>query len=162
MSAILQAKVFLKSVEFTRPANTTQYAANSVVANSTSAATVLSVDVGGGSGYINKIRFETNDSTDTSAYRLHLYHTLPTAINDGAAMPILWANRSKRIGKIALDSLITGAAGSDAAVTDITTPPFSFVLPSGSTTIYIIVETLTQRTPGSGKAFYIELGGSIE
>ena len=53
-----------KSVSFTRPADTTAYAANDAIADSTSAPTLLSfadcANANGGQGYIVKTRLLTN------------------------------------------------------------------------------------------------------
>lgn len=149
--------------EFTRPANTTAYAINQTVANSTTAATILSFPlarIAGGSGYINKARIETNDNTDTSQYRLHLFHTAPTMPNDGAAFTLLWTNRNKRIGIIDFDALVTEGTGSDAARQQNTSPLF-FQCAPGDANVYGILETLTARTPGSAKSFFIELSADV-
>lgn len=154
-------KPFRVSAEFSRPANTTAYSANQVVADSTSAATILQFDIAritGGSGWINKIRIETNSSTDTSQYRLHLFHTAPTMLNDGSAFTLLWANRAKRIIAIDFDAMVTEGTGSDAAKTHYISP-FFFNCAAGDTKVYAILETLTARTPVSGQGFYVELAG---
>jgi len=158
------SKFFLPvSSEFNRPANATPYAANQTVANATSGATVLSLDIArivGGTGWINKLRFETNAAADTSQYRVHFFHTAPTALQDGAAFTLLWANRAKRICAIDLDPMTTCGTGSDSARSQYTTP-FFFHCASGDTKIYYIIETLTARTPVSGQSFYLEVTGEL-
>lgn len=95
----------------TRPADTTAYTAKDAVADSTSAPTVLTFSnlarVNAGSGYIVKARLMTNQSTNTARFRLHLFDTSPTAINDNAAYTLLWANRATRIGYIDLTACQT-------------------------------------------------------
>lgn len=157
----VSGKPFQVYAEFNRPANVIAYAANQTVANSTSAATLMQFDVArvaGGSGWINKIRLETNSSTDTSQYRLHLFHTAPTMPNDGSAFTLLWANRNKRVAEIEFDALATKGAGSDAAKAQYLSPVF-YTCAVGDTKLYGILETLTVRTPASAQGFYIELTG---
>lgn len=149
------------STSFTRPADTTAYAAKDAVSDSTSAPTVLTFSniarVNAGSGYITKARLMTNQSTNTTRFRLHLYHTTPTAINDNAAWTLLWANRANRIGYIDFDSLQTEGSGSDAANALNSTVRLAFKCASASRAIYGLLETLGVFTPASGQVFFLEL-----
>jgi hypothetical protein len=147
--------------EFTRPADTTAYTAKDAVANSTSAPMVLTfanlARVTGGSGYITKARLMTNQSTNATRFRLHLYHTAPTAINDNAAWTLLWANRANRVGFIDFDSLQTEGSGSDAANALNSTVRLAFKCAVGSRALYGLLETLGAFTPASGQVFFLEL-----
>lgn len=149
------------SVEFSRPADTTAYAARDAVANSTSSPTVLTFSniarVNAGSGYITKARLMTDQSTNTARFRLHLYRTAPTAINDNAAWTLLWANRANRIGFIDFSALQTEGTGSDAANALNTDIRLAFVCATASRALYGMLETLDAFTPASGQQFMIEL-----
>lgn len=145
---------------FTRPGDTTAYAAKDVVSNSTSAPTLLSWVVGrinAGSGYIVKARLMTDLSTDVKRYRLHLYHTVPTAINDNAQFTELYANASKRIGYIDFDALATEGTGSTAASALNKDIRLFFKCAAASQKLYGILETLDAGTPGNAQNYFIEL-----
>lgn len=148
-------------VEFTRPSDTTAYAAKDAISNNTSAPAVLTFTnlarVNGGSAYIVKARLMTNLSTDTKRYRLHIYHTAPTPINDNSPFTLLWANRTNRLGYIDFPACATEGTGSDAAGSLNDTIRHPFVCASGSRHIYGLLETLDAGTPGNAQAYYIEL-----
>ncbi len=152
-------------VTLTRPADTTAYAAKDAVSNSTSAPDVLTFSklarLPGGSGYIVKARLMTNQSTNTARFRLHLYHTTPTAINDNAAHTLLWANRANRIGYIDFAACATEGTGSDAANSQNDTVRMPFVCASGSRAVYGLLETLDAFTPASGQIIYVELSTDL-
>lgn len=154
------------AVTLTRPADTTAYAALDTIADSTSAPTIISfanvARVNAGTGYIVKARLETNQSTNVARFRLHLYHTTPTAINDNAACTVLWANRANKIGFIDFDPAITEGTGSDVAITLNASARLKFTCATGSKTIYGILQTRDAFTPVSAQNFYIELTSEVD
>lgn len=148
-------------VLLTRPSDSAPYAAKDAVSDSTSAPTVLTfagmARVVGGSGYVTKARLMTNQSTNVARFKLHLFHTAPTAINDNAPYTLLWANRAVRLGAIDFDATQTEGTGSDAASALNTTIRLAFVCAAASSSLYGILETLDVFTPASGQLFYVEL-----
>lgn len=69
---------------FARPANTTQYAANDIVANSATAADVIPLvfNVGIKSGYLDAARFYKSGATVTAAsFEVHLFSAVPVVAN---------------------------------------------------------------------------------
>lgn len=153
------------SATFTRPADTTAYLARDTVSNSTSAPVVLTfaniARVSGGSGILTKIRLMTDQSTNTARFRLHLFHTAPTAINDNSPYTMLFANAGNRIGQIDLPAMSTEGTGSTASASINITDRLPFVLPTG-TSIFGILETLDAFTPASAQNFYLELTASLD
>ena len=149
-----------KSASFTRPADTTAYAANDAIADSTSAPTLLSfancANANGGQGYIVKTRLMTNQKTCTARFRLSFYHTAPSPVNDNAPKPMLYANKDKLIGRIDLDPCNTEDATSDAAFA-LSTALMPYVCAAADTTIYCILTTLDAFTPASAQQFYLEI-----
>jgi hypothetical protein len=149
------------AVTLARPADTTAYAALDAIANSTSAPVVLTfanlARVNAGSGYIVKARLMTDQAANTARFRLHLYHTAPTAINDNAAFTELWANRANRIGYIDFDACTTEGAGSNAAGALNATARLAFVCAAASTTLYGLLEARDAFTPASAQNFFVEL-----
>lgn len=155
------------SVSFTRPGNTDAYAANDAVSNSTSAPSVLTfagmARAVGGSGYITKARLFTGQAANIARFRLHLFHTAPTAINDNAAHTILAANQANRVGQIVFPACSTAGSGSDAA-NSIAVPgtylanlPLGYVCESADDDLYGLLETLDAFTPASAQTFFLEL-----
>ena len=149
-----------KSASFTRPADTTAYAANDAIADSTSEPTLLSfancANANGGQGYIVKTRLLTNQKTCTARFRLSFYHTAPSPVNDNAPKPMLYANKDKLIGSIDLDPCKTEDTSSDAAYA-LSTALMPYVCAAADTTIYCILTTLDAFTPASAQQFYLEI-----
>lgn len=149
----------------TRPTGTDIYAAKDAISNSTSAPVVITFTnvarVNGGSGYITGLRFFTSQVTNTASYRLHLYHTAPTPINDNAAFALLYANSTKRIGYIDITNVGTEGTGSDCASginTDIRLP---FACAANSRNIIGSLETLTGFTPDASQTFFFEMTADL-
>ena len=149
-----------KSASFTRPADTTAYAANDSIADSTTAPTLLSfancANAVGGQGYIVKTRLLTNQKTCTARFRLSFYHTAPSPVNDNAPKPMLYANKDKLIGRIDLDPCNTEDTTSDAAFA-LSTTLLPYVCAAADTTIYCILTTLDAFTPASAQQFFLEI-----
>lgn len=147
------------ATEFTRPANTTAYTAKDVVGPAVAAVltfTGVGREVGGG-GYITKARLLTNQSTNTARYRLHLYHTAPSAIADNSPLTLLWANRSYRFGAIDLAAAGTEGSGSDAANSLNAETRLAFICHTDTRDLFGVLETLDAFTPASGQQFFVEL-----
>lgn len=156
-------------VELTRPANTDAYAAKDVVSDSTSAPTVLTfanfARVNQGSGIIVRARLMTDQKTCTAGFRLHLFHTAPTAINDNSPYLLLYANAANRIGMIDFPAMTSeDSTNSTAAATmrpssdgSYGTPNLWYQAAAASRAIYGVLETTSAFTPASGQKFFIEL-----
>lgn len=149
----------------TRPADTNAYAANDAVSDSTSAPTKITfsgvAQSPGGWGYIVGAKLETNQSTNTARFRLHLFHTSISAINDNAAYTMLDANKAARIGYIDFPAAGTEGSGSDSAVAQAVGAssylPRGFKCDTGLQAIYGLLETKDAFTPASAQTFRIEL-----
>ena len=157
----------LSSATVTRPADTTPYAAKDVISTAVGAVIEFSgmARANGGTGTIVKARLMTNQSTNTAQYRLHLFHTTPTAIADNAQYAMLDANKANRVGMIDFPATATEGTGSDAAATmrpssDGSYPPPNlwYKCAAADTKLYGILETITAFTPASAGTFFIELG----
>jgi hypothetical protein len=152
-------------VNFTRPSDTTAYAAKDAVSDSTSAPTILTfanfARIAAGSGYIVRANMMTDQTTLTARLRLHLFHTSVTAINDNAAFTLLYANRASRIGYIDFDPGVTEGAGSTASHSLNAITRLPFVCAAASRSVFGLLETLDIFTPASAQAFYVELIGDL-
>lgn len=153
-------KTALVSGTFTRPADTTPYTANDVVANSTSAATPLELTgatrLAAGSGYITKVKLLKSTASATNAvFRIWFYLASPTSNgNDNASFSLLWANRASQIGYVDI-SLTTEGGSSTTAGNFVSSISIPFKLAAG-TSIYAVLEAKAAYTPGSEEQFYIE------
>lgn len=150
------------SATFTRPADTTAYTALDTVSDSTSAPTLLTfsnvASFNGGGGYITKARIVTDQKTCVARFRLHLFHTAPTAINDNSPYLSLYANKDKSLGRIDFSAAATEDATNSTAATSLNADVrLAYVCASGTRNIYGVLEALDAFTPASGQGFYVEL-----
>jgi hypothetical protein len=171
----VKGNILVSSLTLTRPSDTNAYIAKDTVSNSTSAPVVLTfeiiVNIEGASGYITKARLITNQSTNTAKFRLHLYRTSPTAINDNSPFTFLAADTTGRIGIIDFPACQTEGSGSNAAYSMFTigtlnnastqSPQGALPFISSSTSIFGILETLDAFIPISAQTFFIELTADV-
>jgi len=148
------------STEFTRPADTTAYAANDSVSDSTSSTTMQALAnaarVSGGSGYITGIRITTDKKSITPRFRVHFFNTNgATVTNDNAAFKTAYADISKYVGYWDMPAMITGADTTNS--TDSRSVDLTMRIPytCAATTLYFLLETLDAFTPASGEKFTV-------
>lgn len=149
-------KNIILTASFTRPADTTQYAAEDAVNGGGILTFSPSVDVTDGQSLIVKsARLVTDNTATTNAsFRLNLIDTDQTVVADNAQQTLLWANRDKRVGYVDL-SLSTGGTGSNCAegfAADVNIP-----IKTAATDIYGYLVAKAAYTPASAQNFYIEL-----
>jgi len=160
------------SAAFTRPSDTTAYAAKDTVANATSGAVVMTFTgmarVTGGSGYIVKASILTSQTTNTEAFRLHLYNAAPTALQDNAACTApLYADGGSYVGTIDFPACKTEGTGGTAAYVNVTgniansNLPMAFVC-AADANLYGILETPAGFTPASAQTFTIVLVAEVD
>lgn len=153
----------MTSQAFTRPSNTTAYAANQVVgftAGATNMTFSSAARVNNGSGRIVKARLMANSVTTTNAlFRLFLFNAAPTAQADQAAFNLLYANRASSQGFIDFAGPITSGGSSDSIEIPDTmnNGNLKFVCTGGVTTLYGILVALAAYVPTSAETFYTEL-----
>ena len=163
---------------FTRPADTTAYAQGDLVANSTTAGSVVPLrfgvaKMGRGSGVIAHARFFKDHQTVTNAkFNLHLFTQSPTVTNgDNGVFAVSTA--TYYLGKIVID-MTSGAfvtttdamkRGPFVATFDSSSHPnvLAFDLTQDETNgrlIYGLVEADAAYTPQSGETFklWLEVG----
>lgn len=151
---------------FTRPANTTQYAQNELVANSATAAEVVPMRFGvsnvQGRGKIVRVKlFTDNEAVTTATFNLHLFAQAPVPTNgDNAAFAV--STSAHFIGTVACD-LATGAfvTTTDKHKGFVITGGLCFDLLAmgGEGSIYGLLETASAATytPASGEVFKVTL-----
>jgi hypothetical protein len=151
---------------FTRPADGTQYAAGDLIANSTTAGSVvpMSFKLGGnnnpGMTRLTRARlFKSQASVTSASFRLHLYEVSPTPANgDNGAYTTDKA--ASYLGFLSLDLTTTpgnkfsdGSAGAGAATAG---SEMCLRLQSG-TTIYGLLEAIGTYTPASAEVFTVTI-----
>lgn len=156
--------VYRQDVEFTRPSNTTAYAAGDAVTNN--ATTTVPMDFTGlaryskGSGYIVGARLVSNEKSETTSWRVHLYNvSTATIAADNAQWVDMYADVAKKIGWITLPAMSTPA---DSSTSDVSrTQDFTIRIPFRSSasdqSIYAVLECLDIWTPASGTKFTLTL-----
>lgn len=150
----------VSTVSFTRPADTTAYASGDLVANSTTAGSVVPLnfqDASNGIGrtvQIRRVRISKSGTSVTNAsFRLHLFNVLPTVgSGDNAAISIS-TGRAKYLGQVDVtvgQTFGDGAAGT--ATTEINCHPVG-----GATNLYGLLECRGAYTPASAEVFSISI-----
>lgn len=152
--------VVVTAPTMTRPADTTQYSTGDLVANSTTAGSVvpLEFDVGGGSGMVRKIRIRTNrtsDGTTNAVFRVFLFRTAPTvAGGDNAAFnPGNAANFIDAMDVVLNEQFSDGAANSSNGAAG----EINYSLPSGSTKLFGLVRAGAGYTPASAEQISVAI-----
>jgi len=150
------------SYSFTRPSNTTAYAAEDVVNNSTSAPSIITFSTVGGENteggkqyYVKSLRVATNNATVTfGSFRLYLTTNTQTAINDNSQQTLLYTNKANVVGYIDF-SLSTGGTGSDSAEAYVTGIDIPVTLTNNVLYGYLVAKAA--YVPASDQQFYLKL-----
>ena len=150
------------SATFTRPADTTQYSIGDLIANSTTAGSVvpMAFDPGNSAGTgqfrLTRLRIIKSGTSVTAAnLRLHLYENLPVVANgDNGA----WStdNAAHWLGNIDMASMLAftdGAAGTASAVAG---SELLIKMYQGKT-FYGLLANLSTYTPASAEVFTVIL-----
>ncbi len=159
--AVVATKCAILAASFTRPSDTTAYAVNDAVSNSTSAPAILTfanaARVAGGSGYIVKAELCTDQAACTAAFRLHLFTASVIPNNDNAPYPSLYTNRLSRVGYIDFPAVSQEGGGSTSAFA-LWVGQLLYVCDAASTSLYGLLETKSIFTPASAQNFTLSLG----
>lgn len=148
----------IATANFTRPADTTAYASGDLVANSTTAGSVVPLafnDCNRGQGIharIRRVRVITSSTSTTNAsFRVHVFYASPTVANgDNAA--ISFNQALKYIGQV---DVTVGQAATDGAAGSATCDML-FNTTSG-TILYGLLEARGAYTPTSAEVFTVKL-----
>ena len=143
---------------FTRPADTTAYASGDLVANSTTAGSVVPMEfkfATKGQGIASRVRrariVTSSTSVTNASFRLHLFCASPTVANgDNGAFSTSLA--AKYIGQV---DITVGQAFTDGAFGAATTDMLFQTL--SGTSLYGLIEARAAYTPTSGGTFTVAL-----
>lgn len=144
---------------FTRPADTTQYAAGDVVGPITTPACQSfpgAARFNGGGGRIVEVLMGVDlELITTATFRLHWFTTTLTPAADNAAFAGLLTNPASYLGYIDPPILVTQAGGTfaqirhSAGVSTTSAMPFHYVCDSGGTGLFLVITALGTYTPKS-------------
>lgn len=164
----MKNSAFAISASFTRPANTTAYAAGDLAANSATAGSVIPLTFPGvaaraGDAFsIDRVRIVKSGTTLTNAsFRLHLFSASPTssagdnaAFNSSEALAV--ATVANYLGTVAVT---VGKSGTAAAVGLGIPTTGDRIIDASTTTVYGLLEALAAYTPASEEVFTVTLEG---
>lgn len=149
-------RLFSKGV-FTRPADTTAYASGDLIANSTTAGSVVAVSLPNacpslaGLAQIRRVHVKkSNASVTNAAVRVHLFNAAPTVANGDNGV-ISMTGMAGYIGQVDVtigQTFTDGAQGSASC-------DFVFAAAAGSNTLYALVEARGAYTPASAEVFTV-------
>lgn len=162
---------FSVGAAFTRPTDTTQYTSGDLIANSTSAGSVVPLNFVNITPTPNQpfsvigARFKkSTTSLTTASFRLHLFHTLPVpSVGDNAAFnstgALGLANMAGYIGYI--DATFDLSATADASARGVPTSPGSAAIVAVSLTggLWGLLEARSAYTPGNAEVITISVEG---
>lgn len=149
------------NASYTRPGDTTAYAAGDVVADSTSAATVLTfsevVRFVGGGGIIQGAQLIDSAAPATfGEFELYLFDTVPAMQNDNAAWAPSDSEMEKCIGVIPFPAALAKVGGSNL-VYDVDSLSKSFNAAASVRDIYGVLVVRNAYTPANAEKFTIRL-----
>lgn len=159
--------VRLSAPQMTRPADTTAYANGDLVANSTTAGSVVPLTFprnklqGRTSGKITGATLKKSSTgVTTASFRLHLFQAAPGAVTNGDNGAIAVASIGNHIGfldfdfaTLANDANIGGGLSKSAAAP---ATPLTFSVANGGT-IYGLLAATGAYTPASAETFDVAL-----
>ena len=150
------SRSFTVSNSFSRPANTTGYAAQDIVSNNTSSGSVVALSFGTPYGaQIRSAKLMKSSVTATgTAFTLFLYDTQPTVTNgDNGAYTSIEANF---IGSIAVNCTSSTFSDDASGMATVTVP----IYPTGS--CYGLLRAEASYTPTSAETFTVTLFGEVD
>jgi hypothetical protein len=154
-------QLYNTAASFTRPADTTAYAIGDLVANSTTAGSVVPMSFplgnafGQGQFRVTRVRLsKTSTTTANSTFRVHFHSASPTyAVGDNAARSTTLSGWLGAIDVPAMTAFSDGTAATGAATAG---SEFLIRLAAG-TTVFCHLEALAAYVPTSAESFTLTL-----
>ena len=154
-ASLVTGGAYRSTVVFNRPSDTTVYTAGDVVGATTGSAIHTLTTAGPSGGYIliqsiSMVTHDTSVPAGMSSFRVHFYNASPTAIADNAAFDLLTTDHGKYLGYVDLPA--PQDFGS-SIYTQTDYPGRLVKLATGSTSLFIEIETKGAFTPASAVTF---------
>lgn len=150
------------SDSFTRPADTTAYAADDLVANSTTAASVVALQFGVNRLAVRRVWiYKSTNTTANGSFRAHFYtadpvQTAPTN-GDNGALTINPENNYEYVGSADVTINATDVLAVNAHSAGVGTPNTGNEIVSDTGALYVLIEALAAYAPGSAEVFTVVL-----
>ena len=147
------------SAEFTRPNDTTAYAAGDAVSTLAGAAMEFTVSsLAGTRGLIRFMKIIKSGSVTTSAsFRILLFTAAPTATADNSALANAWSQRASFVGSFSTPAMTAEGGMATASSWQQQTTEIPFDLASGSKKLYGLLAAGAAYTPAANEEFRVEL-----
>lgn len=148
---------------FTRPADTTQYAAGDLIANSTTAGSVTPLSWGinayGRYGRVIGVRFYKSNKTVTAAsFKVHLFQQTPGTPTNGDNGAIVVASAADYLDSVSIDlssgGFAGGTTGSYKRAGSLSVP---FWYGTQNSKLYGLIEAVGTYTPASAETITVSL-----
>jgi hypothetical protein len=159
------------SSTLTRPANTTQYAANSLIASSVTAGAIVvpsfaAAQANGGSGVVRRLRLRTNLAAgmDGAALSVDLWTAAPTfnvgdggfyGLNPSTGVAGIATGAASWLGSFTLQQMRQLGDGAIAQTSQDVIGDFNYVCGPSSTLLFWTLSTGSIFTPSSGQLFIL-------
>ena len=161
----LGAKAAQVQIEITRPADTTQYAANDAIADNDPSITTHLLSgmarANGGSGRIVRACIKTDNVSWTNALRVVVYKAAPAGgfIADNAAYDDKYADKASIVGTIQFPGFVPmGAGAADGIRAAVAKGEYlAYECAAGSKDLYFQIWQTGTPTPASAQKFFVVL-----
>lgn len=165
----MKTRRWVRTIQFTRPNNTTQYTAADAVSDDATTATVATFTLKGVAptdafgGKITGLTLHKSDHDLTAAaFDINFYDTAPAGANfeDNAEIALTDAENQKCIGFVEL----LAADGADMKTGDLwskTNLDISYECAAGSTNLYVVVIARDTYTPAAQEVFTLRVAGEV-
>jgi hypothetical protein len=150
------------SANFTRPADTTAYASGDLVANSTTAGSVVAMTlaiptIAEGCGIIRRVKLHKSGTGVTNAaFRAHFYKVAPTTVTNGDNAAFSTNGVANYMGAVDVTVTRVFTDGSAGFGVPLTGNEMSFKLASGDS-VFVLLEARGAYTPASAEVFTVTL-----
>lgn len=152
------------SGSFTRPADTTAYASGDLIANSTTAGSVVAPEitgvsaVPGGEVMLHRVGLRKSGTASTNAnIRVHLFRADPTTVTNGDNGAISVSGAADYLGQwdvTTMQSFTDGCVGYATPINGLEVP---IRLGPNTASLYALLEARAAYTPASAEVFTITL-----
>lgn len=143
------------NTEFTRAANTDDYAAGDVVGDND---VIEFPNIGSdenGTGYITKVILGTTQSDNAAAYKLHFFSVAPTPIDDNEPFVLPYEDMPNFIGTVQLEAMTPKGSEMAYSVNKDIRLQYQCVL---NTSLFGVLETDDVFSPATVQKYTITLG----
>ena len=144
-----------------RPADTNAYAIGDLIANNTTASSVLALSLATGAkaGIATRVRLKINDTAWKAAtVRCHFFKVAPTVtVGDNGALNVSETYAFTESDYLGYVDVTLAQQTSDGYVKGFANFQFAFDVLAGNTGIFSLLEARSAVTPGSAKTFSLVL-----